>query len=249
MQPDPIILSAIAVQAGKAIMTVYNGPAIDVWLKEDRSPLTLADQLSHQAIVSGLNAHYPDVPILSEEGAMIPYGERKNWSEFWCVDPLDGTKEFIGRNGEFTVNIALIRDQRPVFGVIYVPCHDLLYYGDAGGCFKQSAAEEPTRIHADRDASSWTAVGSRSHAEPAEADLMKKYPVTRQVAIGSSLKFCLIAEGAAHIYYRKGPTMEWDTAAGQAIAEASGAIMETDQYTPFRYNKESLTNGGFICHV
>ncbi len=249
MIPNPEILSAIAVEAGKAIMTVYNGPAVEVWLKEDRSPLTLADQLSHQVIVAGLKAHYPDVPILSEEGASVPYSERKSWSEFWCVDPLDGTKEFIGRNDEFTVNIALIRDRKPVFGVIYVPCQNLLYYGDADGCYKQIAGGEAVRIHADQVSGSWTAVGSRSHSDKAEQDLLKKYPVNRQVAIGSSLKFCLIAEGGAHIYYRKGPTMEWDTAAGQAIAEAAGAVMETDQHTPFCYNKESLTNGSFICHV
>ncbi|SEM28099.1 3'(2'),5'-bisphosphate nucleotidase [bacterium A37T11] len=249
MKPNAEILSAIAVAAGKAIMTVYNGPSVEVWVKEDRSPLTLADQLSHEVIVSALKAHYPDVPILSEEGASIPYSERKNWTEFWCVDPLDGTKEFIGRNGEFTVNIALIRKRMPVFGVIYVPCQDLLYYGDADGCYKQVAGGEVVRIHTDQTSSSWTAVGSRSHADQAEQDLLKKYPVDRQVTIGSSLKFCLIAEGSAHLYNRKGPTMEWDTAAGQAIAEAAGAVMETDLHTPLCYNKESLTNGSFICHV
>lgn len=209
-------VSAIAVKAGKAILEVYHsGEKIQVAVKADYTPLTIADQQSHHIIVQGLEAFNENIPVLSEEGADIPYAERKQWDEFWCVDPLDGTKEFINRRDEFTVNIALIRQAKPMLGVIYVPVYDTLYYGAAGrGSWKQNKKQTIEPLHVDNAATAWTAIGSRSHASAAEAEVLNAYPVVKTIAAGSSLKFCRVAEGAAHIYYRHGPTMEWDTAAG-----------------------------------
>lgn len=244
-------VSAIAVKAGKAILEVYHsGDKIQVAVKADYTPLTIADQQSHHIIVQGLEAFNENIPVLSEEGADIPYSERKQWDEFWCVDPLDGTKEFINRRDEFTVNIALIRQGKPVLGVIYAPVYDTLYYGAAGrGSWKQNKKQTIEPLHVDNAATAWTAIGSRSHASAAEAEVLNAYPVVKTIAAGSSLKFCRVAEGAAHIYYRHGPTMEWDTAAGQAIAENAGAIMIGADGTPFLYNKPSLLNSSFICRV
>lgn len=244
-------LSAIAIEAGKAILKVYqSGERIHVSVKEDRTPLTIADRLSHDIIAQGLHAMDSTIPVLSEEGASVTYGERRNWEYFWCVDPLDGTKEFIHRRDEFTVNIALIHGNKPVLGIIYVPVYETLYYGaDGWGSWRQKNGEAAEQIHADKTASAWTAIGSRSHASAEEEAVLKNYPVVHTIAAGSSLKFCRIAEGAAHIYYRHGPTMEWDTAAGQAIAVNSGAVMTAVDGSPFIYNKPSLRNGGFICRV
>ena len=244
-------LSAIAVEAGKAILEVYHsGEKIHVSLKADHTPLTVADRLSHDIIVRGLSAIDPAIPILSEEGADIPYEERRSWEYFWCVDPLDGTKEFIYRRDEFTVNIALIRHNKPVLGIIYAPVYETLYYGaDSLGSWRQKNGEAAERLYAGKDVTEWIAIGSRSHASEEEEEVLRSYPVVKTIAAGSSLKFCRIAEGAAHIYYRHGPTMEWDTAAGQAIAVNSGAVMTKTDGTPFLYNKSSLLNEGFICKV
>lgn len=250
MLPDIERLLKIAVDAGQAILTVYNNPeeAGLIKLKTDESPLTLADEASHTIIEQGLQALTPDIPILSEEGADIPYEQRRHWERFWCVDPLDGTKEFIRRNGEFTVNLALIEDRQPVLGVIYVPVAGTLYYGGAGlGCFKRTADGQTSPIRVEADAPEWVAVGSRSHASPEEDQILGQYPVARSITAGSSLKFCLVAEGKAHLYYRHGPTMEWDTAAGQALVTAGGGVMTTPAGTPFVYNKPVLRNGAFLC--
>ncbi|MDB5014047.1 MAG: cysQ [Daejeonella sp.] len=250
MEPNIEEILAIAVSAGHAIMTVYNNPeGVFVEYKNDNSPLTIADTLSNNIIVSALKALYPEIPVLSEEGADIPFEVRKDWEYYWCVDPLDGTKEFINRNGEFTVNIALIHSNKPVMGVIYIPYQDVLYYGNHLGAFKKIPGEEAKSIKVDQDATSWVSVGSRSHSDASEQNFLNRFPIKQQLTAGSSLKFCLIAEGKAHIYYRKGPTMEWDTAAGQAIAESSGAIFQTDKFEPFLYNKQSLLNGSFICRI
>jgi 3'(2'), 5'-bisphosphate nucleotidase len=244
-------LSEIAIDAGKAILSVYNDPELynKVSFKEDNSPLTLADQRAHDIIAAGLSLLYPEIRLLSEEGSQIPYEQRSKWKQYWCVDPLDGTKEFIGRNGEFTVNIALIENNIPTFGLIYIPVQDLLYYGDADGGFKQVPGQPAVAIHVDQKATAWTALGSRSHADPSENEYLNKFPIKNVRSAGSSLKFCLIAEGSAHIYYRKGPTMEWDTAAGHAIAMFSGAIFTTPEGAPFVYNKPFLTNGSFVCRI
>lgn len=250
MQPEIEPILDIAVKAGAAVMWVYNENAEpDIQLKEDNSPLTLADKISHEIIFSGLTKLYPGIPILSEEGAAIDFEIRKEWEYYWCVDPLDGTKEFIKRNGEFTVNIALIHKNLPVLGVIFVPCMNTLYFGSDKGSFKQRLGENPVSIKADSGSQEWVSVGSRSHSVANESGFLQQYPISRHETAGSSIKFCLIAEGKAHIYYREGPTMEWDTAAGHAIAGFSGAIMETDQFQPFLYNKENLRNGGFVCRV
>lgn len=245
-------LLVIAREAGKAILDIYNDPekADELKFKTDHSPLTLADEASNKVITNGLRAFTPDIPVLSEEGRDIPYSERKNWKYFWCVDPLDGTKEFVKKNGEFTVNIALIHDQSPVLGVIYVPVTDTMYYAseETGAC-KIDANGNKTALQVNNKSSDWTAVGSRTHSAPEEAELLAKYPVVKSVSIGSSLKFCLLAEGLAQIYYRQGPTMEWDTAAGQAILTLSGGRLTKPDGSPFLYNKESLLNSSFLCIV
>ncbi|MGZ3926014.1 MAG: 3'(2'),5'-bisphosphate nucleotidase CysQ [Mucilaginibacter sp.] len=242
----------IAVAAGRAILTIYEDPEMDfsISFKDDSSPLTIADKVSHEIIADGLKKLYPNIPVISEEGKDIPYQERKNWEHYWCVDPLDGTKEFIKRNGEFTVNIALIHNRTPVFGVIYIPTQNLLYYGDeASGSWKQTPGQEPAQIKADKHAAGWTAVGSRSHSDSDENLIIRQYPVVNFIAVGSSIKFCLIAEGKAHLYFRKGPTMEWDTAAGQAIACFSGCTVETMAGQALPYNKPSLLNESFLCKI
>jgi 3'(2'), 5'-bisphosphate nucleotidase len=245
---DPILKLAIA--AGKAILTVYNDPKedFDISVKADNSPLTKADKVAHKIIAEGLQRLYPEIPLISEEGRNIPFEERSGWTRFWCVDPLDGTKEFIKRNGEFTVNIALIEQSLPVFGVIYAPVQDVLYFGDQnGGSWKQIPGQKAVALRAKVKIGHWTAVGSRSHSETAESEILAQYPIDNFIAVGSSLKFCMLAEGRAQVYLRKGPTMEWDTAAGQAIACFSGCSVETLEGKPMVYNKQSLLNSGFLC--
>ena len=242
---------SLSIQAGEAILDIYNGQRRgEFLLKADESPLTLADQASHRIITSGLAGLTPEIPCLSEEGSIPSYEIRAHWDYFWCVDPLDGTKEFLQRNGEFTVNIALIHQRMPVLAAIYIPVSGTLYYGtQATGSWKRSPDGSLVALRADNAASQWTAVRSRSHASEEELQLLKAYPVVAQIAAGSSLKFCLVAEGLAHFYYRHGPTMEWDTAAGHLIVECSGGILTTPTGDPFLYNKPSLTNGPFICRV
>lgn len=243
-------LLQLAKKAGAAIMHVYNQPAsfTEVTLKSDQSPLTQADQAAHDIIAAGLAELTPEIPLLSEEGKQIPYQERVNWEYYWCVDPLDGTKEFISRNGEFTVNIALIKDSTPVAGIIYAPVTDELYYTDGQtGTFKIGGNSEPVPITVAGKTVEMMAVKSRSHAALEEINFLKQFPVSAEIAIGSSLKFCLIAEGRAHLYYRHGPTMEWDTAAGQAILTQAGGQVTTPTGEPFSYNKPSLLNSSFLC--
>lgn len=236
-------------KAGEAIMHVYNQPAgfTEVTLKSDQSPLTQADQASHAIIAAGLAKLTPDVPVLSEEGKEIPYAERQRWEYYWCVDPLDGTKEFIKRNGEFTVNIALIKNNTPVAGIIYAPVTNDMYYTSGEGAYKIQSKSGPVKIIVAGKEDEMIAVKSRSHAAIEEIQFMKQFPVLAEVAIGSSLKFCLIAEGKAHVYYRHGPTMEWDTAAGHAILNQAGGQVTTPTGEAFTYNKPSLLNGSFLC--
>jgi 3'(2'), 5'-bisphosphate nucleotidase len=238
----------IAENAGKKIIEIYNNSDFSkiVDFKSDNSPLTLADKESHKIIDAALKELAP-FPVLSEEGKSVSYEERKNWDIFWLVDPLDGTKEFIKRNGQFTVNIALIEKGIPVMGVIYVPVTEIGYYGKKySGAFKKEKGKVE-KLSVSAKSSDWTAVGSSSHSSSEEQLLLKRYPVTNSVAMGSSLKFCLVAEGKAEIYYRHGPTMEWDTAAGQAIVECSGGVVLDSSGKSFSYNKENLLNGSFLC--
>ncbi|MDG5467695.1 3'(2'),5'-bisphosphate nucleotidase CysQ [Deltaproteobacteria bacterium IMCC39524] len=238
----------IAKEAGKAILSVYDGE-IEVEMKDDQSPLTAADKASHEVIVAGLRQHFPEIPILSEEGADIPYEERKGWSRFWCVDPLDGTKEFIKRNGEFTVNIALIEDGRPFAGVVYVPVQDKMYYGTLGaGGWRLEAGGKPEQImvrEADPEAG-LTVVMSRSHPSPDLEAYLKDIKVAEAMPVGSSLKLCVVAEGLADLYPRLGPTMEWDTAAGHAVVEAAGGTVLQSNGQALVYNKQNLLNPYFI---
>jgi 3'(2'), 5'-bisphosphate nucleotidase len=243
-------ITELAIQAGLKIMEIYGYEDFSAitQLKADESPLTLADHESNEIITRGLQSLYPQIPILSEEGKHTDYEIRKDWHQFWLVDPLDGTKEFIKRNGAFTVNIALIVGNQPVLGVIYAPVIQSLYYGKVGeGAFKQEENGAPVAIQVNRKSKELIAVGSRSHAHPAEEQVLQRYDVIDTISIGSSLKFCLVAEGKADIYYRHGPTMEWDTAAGQAIVTAAGGKVLDTAGAIFTYNKLSLVNDSFLC--
>lgn len=251
--------------AGRAILQVYQSGGFDVEIKADNSPLTRADRASHEIIETNLIAS--GLPILSEEGRNIAYNERKNWRKFWLIDPLDGTKEFIKRNGEFTVNIALIEEGMPVLGVVFAPVLDELYFASRGlGAFKIlhasgfeassleafcDAATLLPRVSDDKNKRPYTIVGSRSHLsaqfESFVAGKMKIHGNTDVRSIGSSLKICLVAEGTADVYPRLGPTMEWDTAAGHAVASEAGCqICRTDTGQPLTYNKANLLNPFFI---
>lgn len=245
---------AIAHNAGEEILKVYQQD-FHVEYKQDNSPLTLADRLAHQVIVSGLAELFPGIPVLSEESGQIPYDIRKNWDYFWLVDPLDGTKEFIKRNGEFTVNIALIAQGRSVAGIVYVPVSDTLYYAIEGtGSYKAEAGQRAQKIQSKTlpDSGAITIVGSRSHtSEAMEAFVNQqknRYEEVRFLSAGSSLKFCLVAEGRADIYPRLAPTMEWDTAAAHVIARESGkSVLSFENGQELTYNKETLLNPWFIC--
>jgi 3'(2'), 5'-bisphosphate nucleotidase len=238
----------IARDAGAAIMEIYAGE-FNIELKGDDSPLTCADRASHRVIVAGLSAATPEIPVLSEEGRDIPYAERASWSRFWLVDPLDGTKEFIKRNGEFTVNIALVEEGRAVAGVVYVPAQQSLYYGCIGaGCWKGVAGGDlvPIKVRTADHNAGLTVVMSRSHPSPELQQYLHKITVAEALPVGSSLKLCVVAEGKADLYPRLGPTMEWDTAAGHAVVEAAGGSVRQLDGTPLLYNKESLLNPHFI---
>ncbi|HEY1075209.1 MAG TPA: 3'(2'),5'-bisphosphate nucleotidase CysQ [Fontimonas sp.] len=242
---DSII--ALAREAGERIMEVYNAD-ITVTHKEDRSPLTQADLAAHGAIVAGLARLTPDIPVLSEEGADTPYATRSGWNRYWIVDPLDGTKEFIKRNDEFTVNIALVEHHEPVLGVVYAPALDVTYAGARGlGALRERNGQRE-KITTRRCADTPYFVVSRSHRDEALEALLAKLPAHEAVSTGSSLKFCLVATGEADLYPRTGPTSEWDTAAGQCVAECAGAeVLKLPELTPLRYNeKESLLNPGFV---
>lgn len=255
-----------SIVAGRKIMHVYNTRNFDVEFKADDSPLTTADQLAHEAISKYLIK--TPYPVLSEEGKNIAYEERKLWDTFWLVDPLDGTKEFIKRNGEFTVNIALIENGIPTVGIVYAPYVAELFFGAKKfGAYKVEnlAYDTPNSdLHIDElmkrgiilpekcEGRTYTIVGSRSHMNVATEKFINELADSHErvdfVSKGSSLKLCMIAEGKADIYPRFAPTMEWDTAAGHALVEAAGFVVntyETDE--PLRYNKEVLTNPWFIA--
>ena len=240
---------ALARQAGEAILHVYQHMATEVEIKGDGSPLTQADMASHRLIDAGLQE--TGLPVLSEENADIPFAERQQWTRYWLVDPLDGTKEFIARNDEFTVNIALIDQQQPVFGIVYAPALDLLYVAERGvGAFRQRAggALEPIqcrRFDADSGAL-LRAVGSRRHGLDKIESLLAALPHTLDNR-GSALKICMVAEGDADLYPRMGPTSEWDTAAGQCVVECAGGALLGLDLKPFRYNtRDSLLNPDFL---
>jgi 3'(2'), 5'-bisphosphate nucleotidase len=241
---------ALAREAGGAIMTVYNEMDPAVEYKTDNSPLTQADLASHQVILNGLARLSPEWPVLSEESAEAPFDRRKSWRHFWMVDPLDGTREFLRRNGEFTVNIALLESNAPILGVVYAPVTDKMYFAARGtGAFRDDG-EAVTRINATRSPNApMQAVVSRSHRSREEnlECLSGGKENCEFIAMGSSLKFCLVAEGAADVYPRIGATMEWDTAAGHCIlVEAGGLVTDLDG-NAMNYNKPVLRNPGFLA--
>jgi 3'(2'), 5'-bisphosphate nucleotidase len=253
-----------AIEAGKEILKVYNSNSFQVEIKEDNSPLTAADKAAHNIIDKYLST--TNIPILSEEGNSIPYEERKQWGKLWIVDPLDGTKEFIKRNGEFTVNIALVSNNKPIVGVIYVPVSSTLYLGIVDhGCWKVESITEfsastlsleelkqrGSKLPQKKETSNYVVVASRSHLSDETIqfieELKTKHGELDFQSRGSSLKLCVVAEGQADIYPRFAPTMEWDTAAGHAIVEAAGGEVALSDGSPLLYNRENLRNNWFIA--
>jgi 3'(2'), 5'-bisphosphate nucleotidase len=238
----------LAITAGEAILKVY---ATDFGIQEknDGSPLTQADMASHHRIYQGLKALTPDIPILSEESELPTFAERSQWERYWLVDPLDGTREFVNRNGEFTINIALIEASRPIFGVVYVPVINKIYFGCANygaECRSDGADWEKISV-SKKSAEPVRIVGSRSHRGSSLDEFLEKLGAYEMCPMGSSLKFCLIAEGAADIYPRFGPTSEWDTAAAQAVVEQAGGSVVTLDGNPLLYNRKSdIINAHFL---
>lgn len=247
-------LIQIAISAGRKIYELYCQKDLTVDYKEDKSPVTQADILSNDIINAGLRKYYPEIPVISEECKEIPYEIRKDWQCFWLVDPLDGTKEFIKGYGEFTVNIALVKEDKPVLGVVYLPVSDTLYFAEKDlGSFKLNNAqnnpgmESALRIKVSPSKSeNLIALKSRSHSTIEEEKYLSQYSIQCVKEAGSSLKFCLIAEGCADIYFRGGHTYEWDTAAGQAVLECAGGYVNCDG-RDMKYNKISLLNDPFAA--
>jgi 3'(2'), 5'-bisphosphate nucleotidase len=241
-------IAEIAVDAGKAILEIY-GKDFEVAHKKDQSPLTQADLASHYIICDALAKLTPDIPVLSEESSDIDYDTRSDWFQYWLVDPLDGTKEFINRNGEFTVNSALIRFHQPILGVVHVPVTGVTYTGLVGKWASKHAADGSMKHIEIRDpcADPIVVVGSRSHANPRLMEFLQRLGNYELVSMGSSLKFCLVAEGKADFYPRLGPTSEWDTAAAHAVVLAAGGDIVTLDGEPLRYNTgKSLLNPEFL---
>jgi 3'(2'), 5'-bisphosphate nucleotidase len=241
-------LMPIAASAGAAIMKVYDG-AFTVERKDDNSPLTLADLESQRVILEGLQRLTPDIPVLSEESAQAPWAQRQSWRELWVVDPLDGTREFVKRNGEFTVNIALIVGHEPVLGIVAAPAQGVSYWGAKDiGAFRRAGDGGMSQIRVSAPSRPLRVVGSRSHMSSETAAYLAGFPPYEMTGVGSSLKFCLLAEGNAELYPRFGPTSEWDTAAGQALLEAAGGHVTRLDGHRLRYNcRETLINGDFLA--
>lgn len=244
---EPVL--EISRQASAAILEVYNSE-FGVERKDDNSPLTAADMASHRTICAQLKKLTPGIPILSEESVSIPYEERRQWQTYWLVDPLDGTKEFVKRNGEFTVNIALIHEHHPVLGVVHIPVTDIGYTASQGqGAWKHEPAKAPVQIQTRQtDADHITIAGSRSHANEQQQRFFQSLgPNTETVNRGSSLKFCLIAEGSVDLYARFGPTSEWDTAAAHCLVKEAGGEVTDMSFNPLTYNaRESILNPYFL---
>lgn len=243
---DPLV--GIARDAGKAILEVYASD-FDVQAKDDQTPLTKADMAAHHLIIKGLGKLTPDLPILSEESGLPEFEERGLWNPYWLVDPLDGTREFVSRNGEFTVNIALVQDHKPVLGVVHVPVTDIAYSGCRGvGAERRDNGGEPVRIGvASASATPVRVVGSRSHRGTSLDRFLENLGEFEMHPMGSSLKFCLVAEGKADVYPRLGPTSEWDTAAAQAVVEQAGGVVLQLDGNPLSYNnKPDILNPSFL---
>ncbi len=252
-EPQISQVLSTAYDAGKTILDIYASPDFEVEIKSNKSPLTKADKASHDIIENGLRLISDnDIPILSEEGKEIAYSTRRGWHEYWLIDPLDGTKEFIKRNGEFTVNIALIRENTPVFGVVYAPVLDLCYYGGLDlGSWKIENQKKEKILSEPVESDVLTVVASRSHMTDETRDyiegLRAVFPVIETKSSGSSLKLCMVADGQADVYPRLAPTMEWDTAAADAVCRAAGCrVVQYENDEHLLYNKENLLNPWFI---
>ena len=245
---EPIV--ALAEDAGRAILEVYSTD-FDVQEKADDSPLTQADLAAHRWIDAGLRSLTPDIPIISEESGLPDFAERSQWRRYWIVDPLDGTKEFVNRNGEFTVNIALIEDSRPVLGVVHVPVQGKTYVGCKGsGAQRREGDDAPVTIEvAASSASPARIVGSRSHRGASLDAFLEAVGEHDMVPMGSSLKFCVVAEGGADLYPRLGPTSEWDTAAAQAVVEQAGGSVVTLDGKPMKYNTKADILNPHFCVI
>lgn len=240
---------SLAREAGKKIMAIYDAGEAGEQSKADGSPLTAADMASHHTIVAGLHRLTPELPVLSEESAQAGYEVRRHWKRFWLVDPLDGTKEFLKRNGEFTVNIALIEDGKPIMGVVHAPVLGLSYFADqGGGAFKQCGDDAPVAIRVALHGvhEKIKMVGSRSHSDARQDDLVAHLGGGEFQSMGSSLKLCLVAEGNAHLYPRLGPTREWDTAAAHSVVLEAGGVVCDSRGEALRYNKADLHNPPFV---
>ncbi len=248
MNLDYEAVIALARAAGAEIMKIYVQD-FEVGHKEDRSPLTAADLASHRLIVAGLQALTPDVPVLSEESASIPWDERRRWTRYWLVDPLDGTREFVKKNGEFTVNIALVEEGATTFGVVFAPALDELHWGRRGlGAFVRDGADDVPIMTRRPAMAPLRVAASRSHMDARTAAALERMGEVQTQGLGSSIKFCRIAEGRVDVYPRFGPTSEWDTAAAQAVLEAAGGVVLTLDGQPLRYNsKEILLNPDLIA--
>ncbi|ARD21780.1 3'(2'),5'-bisphosphate nucleotidase CysQ [Shewanella japonica] len=242
---------SIAIDAGNAIMQVYSSSDLQVVTKQDDSPVTAADIASHNVIVAGLESQFAGIPIMSEEAADIPWEERQLWNTYWLIDPLDGTKEFIKRNGEFTVNIALIHHGKAIAGVVYAPVLETCYSGicHQGAWLEQGDKRVKLDISQRPISENPIVVGSRSHISPDVAAYVANIGEHEMQSVGSSLKFCLVAEGKADVYPRMGLTSEWDTAAAQAVLEsAGGQVLRHPDLAPLDYNqKEDILNPYFIA--
>ncbi len=250
VDPNRLLLevTALAREAGRAILEVY-ASSFSVSEKEDRSPLTEADLRSEKLILAGLRRIAPEIPVLSEESAQAPYSTRRHWSRLWVVDPLDGTREFVQRNGEFTVNIALVDNHRAVLGIVHAPVLGRDYFACEGiGAFRSDAqaAGQPIRV-AKRGAGPVRVVGSRSHRGSSLDGFLGRVGAHEFVEVGSSLKLCLVAEGKADVYPRLGPTSEWDTAAGQCVLEHAGGVVLKLDGEPLEYNaRDEVLNPHFV---
>jgi len=244
-------VAAIARAAAREILEVYASGEAAASVKADNSPLTEADLRAHRLILRRLAELTPAVPVLSEEAAATSFAERSRWQRYWLVDPLDGTKEFLSRNGQFTVNIALIEGHEPVLGIVHVPVSDVSYRGVAGsGAWRQQGNDTALPVHvAARSASSVRVVGSRSHRGDSLDAFLARLGAHELVAMGSSLKLCLVAEGAADVYPRLGPTSEWDTAAAHAVVLGAGGVVTRADGEPLRYNtRAELLNPHFVAY-
>jgi len=242
---------SITQQAGYKILDIYNSNDFSdsIEFKDDNSPLTIADKASNEVIINEIKKLNLNIPILSEEEKNVPYSTRKKWDKFWLIDPLDGTKEFIKRNGEFTVNIALIDKGSPILGVVYAPVLDITWYGssDSGSFIYKNNESSKIKVK-DNENSIVKVVSSRSHANnPKLEEYLKKFKQYELVKMGSSIKMCLVADGSADCYPRFGPTMEWDTGAAHAVVKfAGGNIFNINTNRELKYNKQNLLNPGFI---